>query len=214
MQEGAPVTTSEYNAIISVLALRSDLLLGGSGRKSIVVVLPTNLVGNARMVGELQQNLDEMLLDETAPTRLRTEASLYVFDVAAALRTSAYSSPQPASRPIATPLEYSAVYGPFADKIIDNPNLSLLVDPQEASEALRILSSNDAQLLAQRSRYLQRSYGRSSVTKVLELGVALSGGALVAISLGYVIFGRKLDARKEAAKAQAQAQSFGISRMA
>lgn len=210
--EGSPVTTAEYNAIISALAVRSDLLLGGTGRKAIFVLLPTGLIGNGRIVGELQPNLDEMLFDETTPSRLRTEAALYIFDVASALRTSAYSAQRPAATPAVAPVEYAAVYGPFADKIIDNPNLSLLVDPQEADEAFRILSSSDTQLLAQRGRYLQRSYGRSSVTKVLELGVTLGGGLLVAASLVYVIAGRKIDARK--AEKAAQEKSFGLSRMA
>lgn len=208
LSNGLPVSSSEFNSIISSLAIRSDMLLGGSGRKAIVAILPNNIVGNARIVGEVQPDLDQMLLDDSAESRRRTEAALYLFDVASALRSTAYASSS-AHRP-SSPTGYAAVYGPFADKIIDNPNVFVLTDPQEAEEAVRILSTGGTELLLQRDRYLPRAYGRSSVAKVLKLGVSMGGGLLVALSLAYVIAGRKLDARKEA---EAQEKSFGISRM-
>lgn len=204
LADGRAVTADEYNAIIANLAARSDALLGPYSNKHVIVVLPNNTVGYARIVGARNPNLDDLLLRDEDQRRISAEAALFIFDVASALRYSVRITTAPTG---VISRDGAAIYGPFADKTIANRSVGVLTDPAEARAALNILSSSDSELFARRREYIDRAYGRSSVTKTLRLGAAMGGAFAITMTIAYVVARRKIDARK------AQ-ESVGISRVA
>lgn len=205
LANGRPISADAYNAIIAALAFRSDIALGASDRKAIATLLPNGLVGYARIVGEKRPDLDMMLLADSDSRRFPTEIALYIFDVASALRASVARSD---AAPLPPQQSYAAVYGPFADKMIGDRSIGIVASPDEAREALFILTTPPSSLPDSRQRYLPRSYGRSSVSKLLEFGVGIGSGFVVTLSLAYLIARRKIDAKRNSQK------SVGISRVA
>jgi hypothetical protein len=199
----SPIRVEAYNAIIAMLALRYDLLLGASGRKMVLAPRPGFIPQDGRIVGEAKLPRQSMYLNVDDPFRRKAEAGYYIVDVAVSLRSSASFSD--AELPAIPDSVYessrtAAIYGRFAECAIESKDRMVTVDPSYAADALFVLTSSVSQIESSRDRISARAAARASLADSANYNVVVAVIALVAMSLTYVVAGKKDEKKIEAPK--------------
>jgi len=158
---------------------------------------------DGRIVGEAKLPRQSMYLNVDDPFRRKAEAGYYIVDVAVSLRSSASFSD--AELPAIPDSVYessrtAAIYGRFAECAIESKDRMVTVDPSYAADALFVLTSSVSQIESSRDRISARAAARASLADSANYNVVVAVIALVAMSLTYVVAGKKDEKKIEAPK--------------
>lgn len=190
-----------------MLALRYDLLLGGTGRKIVAVPRPGFIPQDGRVVGEESLPKRSLYLGIGDPERAKAEAAYFIVDVASALATTARIVDVDLSEIPPSVYENSrtaAVFGLFSEKILPTKDRMVVVDPASAADALFILTSTDSQIGSNRSRISSRAMVRASILESRNYNAVMAVSAIMAISLTYAFSGKKDEKKAPAPQSPTQ----------